>query len=98
MALWMLDIDVLTIFWAIADISSETAWKKIVIWSDETKSGNFDGSSEMKSRKLLIKFGTSKTKACNWVYKSGTSQITRVAPVTIKIEKVITRDTFSLIL
>ena len=96
--LWIPDIEDLIIFCATSVISSETAWKKIAIWSDETNSGNFAGRSAIKSKKLLKRLGTSKIKACSWIYNNGTSQITKAAPVTIKIVKVVIKARFWLTL
>ena len=95
MVLWMPEIEDLTIFCAMTLISSDTAWKKTAICSDDTNSGNFAGKSDIKSKKLLNKLGTSKTKAWSWIYKRGTSHTIKAAPVIIKIEKVIIKDTFS---
>ena len=88
MVLWIPEIDDLTRFCATNDNSDDTAWKNILIWSDETKSGNLAGSSEIKSKKLLNKFGKSKTKAWSWMYKRGTSHNKIAAPVTTNIPKV----------
>ena len=78
--------------------SVDTDWKNIEIWSEDTKSGNFFCNSEIKSRKSLNSPGTSMTKAWSWVYKIGMSQIKIAAPVTINIEKVISRERFDEIL
>ena len=96
--LCMPDIEDLIIFCAISVISSETAWKKIAIWSDETNSGNLAGRSDIKSKKLLKRLGTSKIKACSWIYNSGTNQITNAAPVTINIVNVAIKAIFWLTL
>ena len=82
-------IDDLTKFCVIDVSSVETAWKKTVIWSVETRSGNLVGNSDTKFKKLLNKPGISKTKAWSWIYKIGTSHIKIAPPVTINMEKVI---------
>ena len=68
------------------------------ICSEEIRSGYVAGRAATKVKKSLNKLGISKTNACNWIYKSGTSQTNSVREAIINIKNVSISDIFLLTL
>ena len=88
----MPEIEDLTIFWVMELNSDDTAWKKTLIWSEFTNSGNAVGIVDTKPKNSLNNLGISKTNDWSWTYIRGINHVNIAAPTIINIENAIIVD------